>query len=64
MSESTAYRSLKQLRSLGFIVPTLKVGKIRSRGGPRPIVWALEGATQQEVARAYHEAQRSGGEDG
>ena len=56
MPEATAYRALKQLRSLGFIVPALKVSKVRqSKGGPRPTVWALEGASQEDVARAYHE---------
>ena len=60
MPEATAYRALKQLRSLGFIVPAMKVSKIRqSRGGPRPTVWALEGASQEEVAKAYHEIRES-----
>jgi len=62
MSEATAYRALKQLRSLGFVVPALKVSKVRhSKGGPRPTVWALEGASQEEVARAYHEMRESVG---
>lgn len=53
MSEATAYRALKQLRSLGFIVPAIKVSKLkRSKGGPRPTVWALEGASPDEVAEA------------
>lgn len=53
MPESTAYRALKQLRVLGFIVPALRVSKIRySKGGPRPIVWALEGTSPDEVADA------------
>uniref|UniRef100_A0A6M3LX95 Uncharacterized protein n=1 Tax=viral metagenome TaxID=1070528 RepID=A0A6M3LX95_9ZZZZ len=60
MAEATAYRALKQLSSLGFIVPALKVSKIRqSKGGPRPTVWALEGASQEEVARAYHDMRES-----
>jgi len=65
MPEATAYRALKQLRTLGFIVPALKVSKVRhSRGGPRPTIWALEGASQEEVARAYHEMRRSRKETG
>jgi len=52
MSEATAYRAIKQLRSLGVIVPALKVSKAKSRGGPRPTVWALEGASPDEVAEA------------
>lgn len=51
--ETTTYRALKPLRELGFIVPALKVSKVkRSKGGPRPTVWALEGASPQEVADA------------
>lgn len=62
MPEATAYRALKQLRSLGFVVPALKESKARhSKGGPRPTVWALEGASQEEVARAYHEMRESVG---
>ena len=60
MPEATAYRALKQLRILGFIVPALKVSKVRqSKGGPRPTVWAIEGASQEEVTRAYHEMRES-----
>lgn len=34
-------------------MPALKVSKIRhSKGGPRPTVWALEGASPDEVAQA------------
>jgi hypothetical protein len=53
MPEATAYRALKRLRSLGIVVPALKVSRIRnSKGGPRPTVWALEGASTYEVATA------------
>ena len=53
MPEATAYRALKRLRCLGIVVPALKVSKVRnSKGGPRPTVWALEGASTEEVARA------------
>ena len=57
MPEANAYRALKQLRTLGFVSPALKVSKVKlSKGGPRPVVWALEGASQEEIARAYHDA--------
>ena len=60
MPEANAYRALKQLKTMGFIVPAMKVTKVnRSKGGPRPTVWALEGASQEEVARAYHEIRES-----
>jgi hypothetical protein len=53
MPEATAYRALKRLRCLGIVVPALKVSKVRnSKGGPRPTVWALEGGSTEEVARA------------
>ncbi|NQT07581.1 hypothetical protein HQ586_00740 [Candidatus Bathyarchaeota archaeon] len=51
--ESTTYRALRHLRTLEVLVPALRTSKIRnSRGGPRPVVWALEGATSEEVAGA------------
>ena len=53
MPEATTYRALKQLRSLGFIKPAIKVHKIRnSKGGPRPKIWALEGASMEDIAGA------------
>ena len=59
MPEATTYRALKQLNSLGFIASAMKVSKVRSKGGPRPTVWAIEGASQEEVARAYHDMRES-----
>ena len=65
MPEANAYRALKQLKTLGFIVPAMKVSKVRlSKGGPRPTVWALEGASHEEVANAYHEMRESRRETG
>jgi predicted transcriptional regulator len=53
MPEATVYRALKRLRSLDIIVPAVKVSKIKnSKGGPRPIVWALDGSSTEEVSRA------------
>jgi hypothetical protein len=53
MTEPTAYRALKHLRSLKIIVPALKIGKNRrAKGGPRPTVWALENSSPDEVAEA------------
>lgn len=53
MPEATAYRALKRLRSLGIVVPALKVSKLKSsKGGPRPTIWALDGSSTEEVARA------------
>ncbi len=38
---------------MGIVLPALKASKVKhSKGGPRPTVWALEGATTEEVARA------------
>ena len=51
--EATIYRALKRLRSMGIVLPALKASKVKhSKGGPRPTVWALEGSTTEEVARA------------
>lgn len=53
MPEATVYRALKRLRALDIIVPALKVSKIRnSKGGPRPTVWALTGASTDEIYNA------------
>ncbi len=53
MPEATVYRCMKTLRSLGFLVPALKVssGK-RSKGGPRPVIWVIEGAKPKDVVEA------------
>jgi DNA-binding PadR family transcriptional regulator len=54
--ESTIYRALKQLRALKIIVPALKAQKSRrEKGGPRPVVWSLEDAGQEYVARALRQ---------
>ncbi|MCK4821326.1 hypothetical protein KA005_36505 [bacterium] len=51
--EASVYRAIKRLRALGIIVPAIKVSKIRkSKGGPRPTVWALRGASTEESSRA------------
>ena len=52
LPEATAYRALKRLRSMGIVVPALKVSKVKSsKGGPRPTVWAFEGASNEEIAK-------------
>jgi predicted transcriptional regulator len=53
MPEATVYRALKRLRAMEVVVPALKVSKLkRSKGGPRPTVWAIDTATPDEVAKA------------
>lgn len=53
MSETTTYRVLRHLKSLGFIKPAIKVQKVKSsKGGPRPTVWILEGSSTEDVSRA------------
>jgi predicted transcriptional regulator len=53
MPEATVYRALKRLRAMGVVVPALKVSKVkRSKGGPRPTVWAIDSATPDEVSVA------------
>lgn len=52
--EATVYRTLKILRSLDLISPAVKISKIKySKGGPRPIVWALKGASSDEISKAF-----------
>ncbi len=51
--EASVYRALKRLRSLGIVVPAIKVSKHRnSKGGPRATVWALGGSSSDEIAGA------------
>jgi len=53
LPEATAYRVMKSLRALGFIVPALKVThQKRSKGGPRPVIWVIEGADPKDVVEA------------
>lgn len=53
MPEATVYRALKRLRAMGVLVPALKVSKVkRSKGGPRPTVWAIDTASPDEVSGA------------
>lgn len=54
MPEATVYRTLKILRALELISPAVKISKIKhSKGGPRPIVWSLKGASGEEVYKAF-----------
>jgi len=53
MPEATVYRAIKRLRTLGIIIPAIKVSKIKnSKGGPRPTVWSLENSSTEEISRA------------
>jgi len=50
--EATAYRMIKNLRSLGFIEPYTKLTFRGKRGGPRPVLYAINGATAKEITQA------------
>jgi len=51
--EAKIYRVLKLFRSKRIIVPVIKIAKTKnSKGGPRPTVWALEGASNDEISTA------------
>ncbi len=53
MPEATVYRALKRLRAMDVVVPALKVSKVkRSKGGPRPTVWAIGTSSPDEIAKA------------
>lgn len=55
LTEPTAYRTLKQLRTLNIVKPAVKIPKrLDSKGGPRPTVWAIEGATTEEISKAIN----------
>lgn len=53
LPEATVYRTLKILRALNLISPSIKISKIKySKGGPRPIIWALSDASSDEISKA------------
>jgi predicted transcriptional regulator len=53
LPEPTVYRALKRLRSMGIVVPALKVSKVKgSKGGPRPTVWSLEQSSNEEISNS------------
>lgn len=53
LPEATVYRALKVLRRVLLVVEALRAGsKKRSRGGPRPVIWALWDATPKQVGNA------------
>jgi len=58
--EASVYRALKNLRKMDILVDALKISRQRgSRGGPRPTVWALQGADAADVAAAIRKHYRS-----
>jgi len=52
--EASVYRALKYLRTSKFIKPAIKTSKriIKSKGGPRSTVWAIIGASDEEISNA------------
>lgn len=61
--ESTVYRALDKLRSLGIVIPAIKISRRRnSKGGPRTTVWALESSSTDETLSALrlHHLMESG----
>jgi len=51
--EATSYRAVKRLRSMGILVPALKITKVKNaKGGPRPTIWSLEHATTEDIAKS------------
>jgi len=60
LPESTVYRALRRLRSLGLIEPAYRI-PIRNlrRGGPRPVIWGLKGTYgPEDIARCIHQHRR------
>ncbi|GAJ12907.1 unnamed protein product, partial [marine sediment metagenome] len=60
MPEATAYRTLKRLRSLGVLEKVMIIRKpVKSSGGPRPTVWAILGASREDIANVIGDHNRS-----
>ena len=60
MSESSAYRALKRLRKSDIVFKATNIRHQHDiRGGPRPIVWALQGTPPEIVAKAIIQHQRA-----
>lgn len=60
LKEPTAYRTLKRLRALKILRETWKIPNNKDiRGGPQVKVWALLGASKEEIARAGRDHQRA-----
>jgi len=58
--EATAYQALKRLRAMELITPEWRIPRQKhSKGGPRPMVWALLDASTEDVARAARDHQRA-----
>ncbi|GAI16172.1 unnamed protein product, partial [marine sediment metagenome] len=58
--EATAYQSMKRLRAMKLITPEWRIPKQKgSKGGPRPVVWALLDSSVEDVARAARDHQRA-----
>ena len=56
--EATVYRALDKLKSLGIVIPIIKISNRNSKGGPRPTVWALESSSPSEnvsALRLHHQ---------
>lgn len=62
MPEATAYRVLRTLRALGIIEKAMTVSRLPKgtrKGGPRPGIWAIQGASEKELAAAYRDHVRA-----
>jgi len=60
MPEASAYRALKSLRTLGVLEKTIRIkNHVKSKGGPRPTVWAILGASREDIAYVIAEHNRS-----
>lgn len=57
LPEATTYRVLKRLRKMKVIEKVTVISRRnrpnKSRGGPRPIIWAMLGADEKQVVEAY-----------
>lgn len=60
ISVANTYRCLRRLEKLGFSHQIRRIPKhLNKKGGPRPFVWALTGATTNDIASAIQLHYRS-----
>ncbi len=51
-SEQAIYRNVRWLNVHGFINSHGKIKNVKKGGGPKPVLYALPGATSEQIARA------------
>lgn len=58
-SSASISRSIKFLKNYGLILPATRVRSIYSKGGPRPVVWAVINYKPEDILKASEDHVRS-----